>query len=102
MFGLPEAVLILLQNYFIAQPEIVKVFIYGSRAKGIEKPGSDVDLAIITTSQRDISGSVQADLEELPTPYLFDVVDYQRISYLPLREHIDRAGKLLFDRENLL
>ena len=96
MFGLPETILKLLQDYFRTHPEIVKVYLYGSRAMGTEKPGSDIDLAIITTSQRDISGGVQADLEELPTPYLFDVVDYQRITNLPLREHIDRVGKLLW------
>jgi len=96
MFGLPESVLKLLRDYFVAHPEIVKVLVYGSRAKGTEQPGSDVDLAIVTTSPHDISGSVQADLEELPTPYLFDVIDYLRISHQPLREHIDRVGKVLW------
>ena len=98
MFGLPENVLKLLQKYFANHPQIVKVFIYGSRAMGREKPGSDIDLAIVTTSDHDISGKVKADLEELPTPYLFDVIDYQQITHQPLREHIDRAGKLLFQQ----
>lgn len=98
MFGLPEKALTLLQNYFTHRPEIIKVLVYGSRAMGKEKPGSDIDLAIITSSSQDISGSVQADLEELPTPYLFDVVDYERITHQPLREHIDRVGKILFSR----
>ncbi len=96
MFGLPEAVLQLLQGYFTSHPKIIKVLIYGSRAMGRETPGSDIDLAIITSCDHDISGSVQADLEALPTPYLFDVIDYQRITHNPLREHIDRVGKLLF------
>lgn len=99
MFGLPEQVLKLLQNYFASHPQIIKVFIYGSRAMGREAPGSDVDLAIVTRSEQDISRSVQADLEELPTPYLFDVVDYQRIDHQPLREHIDRVGKVLFQKK---
>lgn len=98
MFGLPENVLDLLQNYFTAHPKITNVFVYGSRAKGTERPGSDIDLAIITTSSDDISGSVQADLEELPTPYMFDVIDYQRISHQPLREHIDRVGKIFYSK----
>lgn len=41
MFGLPEKVLKLLQNYFIAHPQIITVIIYGSRAMGRETPGSD-------------------------------------------------------------
>ena len=96
MFGLPENTLRLLENYFANQPQIVKVIIYGSRAMGREKPGSDIDLAIFTKSNEDISGHVQADLDALSTPYLFDVIDYQRITHLPLREHIDRIGKILF------
>lgn len=98
MFGLPENVLKLLRDYFAAHPQVLKVLIYGSRAMGRETPGSDVDLAIVTTSEEDISGRVQAELEELPVPYLFDVIDYQRIEYQPLREHIDRVGKILFQK----
>jgi predicted nucleotidyltransferase len=99
MFGLPDNVLQLLRNYFVAHPQIVKVVVYGSRAMGRETPGSDIDLAIVTTSDHDISGTVKADLEELSTPYIFDVIDYQRIAHSPLREHIDRVGKLLFHRK---
>lgn len=98
MFGLPDETVELLQKYFSSQPEVLKVVVYGSRAMGREKPGSDIDLALFTTSARDISGKVQADLEELSTPYLFDVVDYHRIAHEPLREHIDRVGKVLFER----
>lgn len=96
MFGLPEDVVKLLKNYFRSHPQIIKVLIYGSRAMGRQKAGSDIDLAIITNGSEDISGSVQGDLEALPTPYLFDVVDYHHITHPPLREHIDRAGKILF------
>ncbi|MBI5272616.1 MAG: nucleotidyltransferase domain-containing protein [Chlamydiia bacterium] len=96
MFGLPEQVLKLLQRYFAAHPQIVKVVVYGSRAMGRETAGSDVDLAIITKGDRDISGRIQADLEELPTPYLFDVIDYERVVNPSLREHIDRVGIVLY------
>ena len=98
MFGLPEDVLKMLQIYFVAQPQIIKVFIYGSRAMGRETRGSDIDLALVTNSDRDISARVKGDLEELPTPYLFDVVDYKRITHAPLRDHIDRVGQVLFEK----
>lgn len=97
MFGLPENVIQLLKNYFASRPHILKVLFYGSRAMGKETPGADVDLAIISRSEKDISGSVKADLEELPTPYLFDVLDYQHITHQALREHIDKVGKVLFE-----
>jgi predicted nucleotidyltransferase len=99
MFRLPENVLQLLHNYFTTHPQIIKVLVYGSRAMNRATPGSDVDLAIVTNSADDISGKVQADLENLPTPYLFDVVDYQHITHKPLREHIDRVGQVLYQKK---
>lgn len=102
MFGLPDNVLKLLHRYFSADPQIVKVIIFGSRAMGRDKPGSDIDLAIITTGDRDLSAKVKAELDELSTPYLFDVVDYQRIDHQPLREHIDRVGKVFFQQASIL
>lgn len=98
MFGLPESTLMLLHNYFANNPQIAKVVVYGSRAMGRESAGSDIDLAIVTSCHDDISGHIEADLEELSTPYLFDVIDYQRITHLPLREHIDRVGKILYQQ----
>ena len=99
MFGLPSQVLHLLEDYFSKHIQIEKVIVFGSRAMGKETPGSDIDLAIITKNKNDISGSVQADLEELPTPYMFDVVDYKWITHEALRAHIDRVGKVLFEKE---
>ena len=96
MFGLQDKIISTLKKYFSSRPEIEKVIIFGSRAKGTEKTGSDVDLAIITTETTDISGKIRAELDDLPTAYLFDVVDYSKISRPPLREHIDRVGKVLF------
>jgi len=65
--------------------------------KQLKQPtGSDIDLALITTENEDISGRIQAELELLSTPYIFDVIDYQRITSPALREHIDRVGKTLF------
>lgn len=96
MFGLPEQVLKLMLDYFHSQSEIVKVIVYGSRAMGRESTSSDIDLAIVVKSKKDISRKVQMDLDELSTPYLFDVVDYERIENHSLKDHIDRVGKVLY------
>lgn len=99
MFGLPEKTLALLQFYFSEHPDIEEVRVYGSRAMGTETLGSDIDLAIFTRSASDISSTVKMDLEDLSTPYLFDVTDYYRITHKPLQEHIDRVGKVLYIKE---
>ena len=79
-------------------PEIDEAVIFGSRAKGNFKPGSDVDIAVkgrfpeYTYSER-IRNMLQ---EGLYLPYFFDVVDYARIKEPSLKEHIDRVGKVFY------
>lgn len=83
-----------------ALPAIEQVILFGSRAKGTYKRGSDVDLAIKGLGVTyDTVLELRNQLnEELPLPYFFDVVDYA-ICDPALRGHIDRVGKLLFVRE---
>lgn len=77
-----------------ALPEIEAVILFGSRAKGNHKPGSDVDLAI---KGKNVSYQTAVKLsgvlnEEAPLPYFFDVVAYNTINETNLIEHIDRVG----------
>lgn len=83
-----------------ALPEICQLILFGSRAKGTHKPGSDVDLAIKGEAVTYETAVTLADRlnEEIPLPYFFDVVDYASISEPQLIGHIGRVGKLLFDR----
>jgi len=81
--------------------EIEKAAIFGSRAKGNYKPGSDLDIAIWGD---DISFSTISRLhaileEESPMPYFFDIVDYSHLNHEELKSHIDRAGIVFFTRE---
>ena len=98
MFGLPAETIKQIQSYFDSCSEIEEVRIFGSRAMGTEKVGSDIDLALLTTSAEDLSGHVKADLEDLPTPYFFDVLDYARITDLRLKDHIDQVGQPIWQK----
>jgi len=82
--------------------EIEKATVFGSRAKGNFKPGSDVDIAIYGENITfDTISAVHSRLEEQgPLPYFFDVVDYTHLNHKDLKEHIDRVGKVIFEREN--
>ena len=70
-----------------------KAVIFGSRAKGDWRENSDIDIAVYGDAD---TGALSARLDELPTPYKFDVVSYEKIIHAPLREHIDRVGVELF------
>lgn len=87
-------------NAISSYPEIEQVLVFGSRAKGNYKNGSDVDLAIKGKHCNDtIVLNLSALLNEaLPVPYKFDVVLYEGISHAPLKEHIDRVGKIFYQQ----
>lgn len=36
--------------------------------------------------------------DESPMPYLFDIVDYTHLEHKELKEHIDRIGKMIYEK----
>ena len=100
-FGLTDKDIEIIRSAIEAHPEIDEVLVFGSRAMGNYKHGSDVDLAIKGTgvSLRIISRLTAQLNDELPLPYEFDVIDYASIDTPALTEHIDSAGKVLFSRK---
>lgn len=83
-------------------PEIETVILFGSRAKGNYKPGSDVDLAIQGADVGYETAVRLADIlnEEKPLPYFFDVLDYARIADPESLAHIDRVGVVIYHRSS--
>jgi len=85
---------------FPKHKEIERVLIFGSRAKGTHKQGSDIDLALFGKDiTLDILGTVQNYLnEETLLPYQFDILHYEKISNPSVKEHIDLWGKEIYKR----
>lgn len=96
-FGLPKRTINELKQYFKQNPYVELVKIYGSRAKGTYKNGSDIDFAIWFKEGGKIS-AIRWDLEELPTPYLFDVTDYKTLTHEGMKKNIDEDGKEFYKR----
>ncbi|MBN8576571.1 MAG: nucleotidyltransferase domain-containing protein [Cytophagales bacterium] len=46
-FGLPDAFIEVVKSFGIAHPEINQILLFGSRATGVFKNGSDVDPVLI-------------------------------------------------------
>lgn len=98
MYGLLDRdlkyILIAISNY----PEIAEALIFGSRAMGNYKKGSDVDIAIKGDNiDRIIVRRLSEDLNEnLPLPYFFDVISYYEISNDELKTHINLVGKTIY------
>lgn len=98
-FGLKESDLKYIISILKRYPEIKKATIFGSRAKGTYKNGSDVDIAIYGKEvDFNIVSKVHYLLEETgPLPYLFDVIDYDHLEHKELKEHIDRVCKVIYE-----
>ncbi|WP_195670214.1 nucleotidyltransferase family protein [Bacteroides intestinalis] len=72
--------------------EVQESILFGSRAKGNFKPGSDIDLAVKGPVSKDTLSALLTAFEESLLPYFVDVVIYEHITNEALREHIDRVG----------
>lgn len=98
-FGLPDLTIEQIKTCFMPYSDIEWVKIYGSRAKGNYEAGSDIDIAF--ASPIDHSSQITGALQELPTPYLFDVTHYNSLNNQNLKMHIDRVGQILFTQDDL-
>jgi len=100
-FGLSSKELISIQDVLRSYPGIKPAFIFGSRAKGDFRPGSDIDIALegegLTVGDQ---LSVLGMLDELNLPYLIDLVILDRIESKDLVEQIHRVGREFFLSKN--
>jgi uncharacterized protein len=76
--------------------------IYGSRAKGNYRPGSDIDLTLFAAEGREIGhrelGDILDEVDDLLLPYTMDLSVFAQLNHAPLREHIERVGKVFYER----
>ena len=98
-FGLSEQTIERINLIFARHPAVEKVVLYGSRAKGTHKPGSDIDLTLYGNgiSQKE-KNRILDELEELDLPYSIDLSVFNQISHVQLRDHIERVGVVFYGR----
>ncbi len=78
-------------------PEITKAVLFGSRAKGVQKPGSDIDLAICGEGlDWRTLGRIEDALDDLLLPYSFSLVIYDQTTDPEVAGHIQRVGSIFF------
>ena len=89
--GLPEQTLSEIQRCLQERfPQLHWVKLYGSRAMGRHWRGSDIDLAY--SADDECSAALLEALDQLPTPYRFDVTHWESLRHHGLRHHIERVG----------
>jgi len=96
-FGLPEAVIQNICSIFSDYPNIKQVLLYGSRAMGTWRNGSDIDLSIVGN---DLNFSdllaIEMRIDDLLIPWKVDLSLLHHIENTDLIEHIRRVGKIFY------
>ncbi len=102
MFGLSTDTLRNLRGVLAQDPHIEKTLMYGSRAKGNYKTGSDIDITLIGKglTLTDTIYPLRDRLRKLYLPYKFDISIFNQLDEGDVIEHVLRVGKTLYQRVN--
>jgi uncharacterized protein len=81
-------------------PEVDKAVLYGSRAKGNYKPGSDIDLTLFGPDlNATVLSRISSELDDLLLPYKIDISIFAHITHSDLIEHIRRVGVVFYQKQ---
>lgn len=97
--GLSFSVQDQLTHVFQKYSQIEKVILYGSRAKGNYRAGSDIDITIVAPKM-DLSGllQIQNEIDDLLLPYKMDISLFHQIDNANLLDHIQRVGAIFYSQ----
>ncbi len=99
--GLTETTIEKIRGVFARFPEVERVVLYGSRAKGNFKPGSDIDLTLYGGALTpDLRSTIAATLDDLLLPYTVDLSIFDELNHTELQEHIERVGVVFYERKH--
>lgn len=96
MFGLKLKNIDAINDCFAQYPQIEQVILYGSRAKGNYKNGSDIDLTIVGDMDYHSLHRLENQLDDLLLPYKIDLSLKNKLTDPDLVEHIERIGKVFY------
>jgi predicted nucleotidyltransferase len=100
-FGLKEETILKIISVFERFPQIEKAILYGSRAKGNFKEGSDIDLTLIGENlDLTLINKIETEIDDLLLPYTFDISIYHQLDNPELINHIKRVGKTFYFKSN--
>lgn len=78
-----------------------QVILYGSRAIGNFKPGSDIDITLVGSNLNlEILNDLTLKFAETSIPYSLDLSIRHQINNPDLQDHISRIGLLLYNKKH--
>jgi predicted nucleotidyltransferase len=100
-FGLKETTIEKICGVLAQFPQVKKGIIYGSRAKGNYKNGSDIDLTLHGDESLTLNTlyKISEKLDDLLLPYTFDLSIFDQLSDPDFIDHIRRVGLIFYERK---
>ena len=100
-FGLKEIIIQKICDVLARYPQVKKAVLYGSRAKGNYKNGSDIDLTLLGDEDLtlNIMYSIIGELDNLLLPYTIDLSIFRDIKDEDIIAHIKRVGVPFYEKE---
>ncbi|OGC22228.1 hypothetical protein A2291_01385 [candidate division WOR-1 bacterium RIFOXYB2_FULL_42_35] len=96
-FGLKEETIKKITTIFAKHSQVEEVIIYGSRAKGNFKNGSDIDLTLKGPNLNlTMINKISSEIDDLLLPYSFDISIFEQIDSQDLIDHIKRRGVVFY------
>jgi len=98
-YGLKKECIEKIIEIFERHDEIEAAILYGSRAKGNFKSGSDIDLTLLGQGLNLTRlNKISLELDDLLLPYTFDLSLFHHIKRPDLIDHIQRVGKVFYSK----
>ncbi len=99
-YGLPQPNIQKIRAVLSRYPQVESAILYGSRAKGNYKNGSDVDLTLRGGPDLTLRVlyRILDDLDDLLLPYTIDLSIFNDISDPDVIEHIRRVGVAFYQK----
>jgi len=97
--GLSQRSIDTMHNVFRKYKSLKKVILYGSRAMGNYKNGSDIDITFEVDedfTEFDLL-HISGELDESDLPYFVDCSIFSKINDPELKSHITRVGNVLYE-----
>ena len=102
-YGLSDKTVEQINTVFSHYPTLHKVLLYGSRAKGTYKNGSDIDLTLVGDAlDLPLLQKIETEIDDLLLPYKIDLSIYDDIQNQELKSHIDRVGVCFYTSDTAL
>lgn len=95
--GLSIGTIDALQEILRQHPEVEEALLYGSRAKGDFRKGSDIDLTLLGEAlDYRLLNRIENEIDDLLLPYTVDLSLFRHIDNPALIEHIRRVGLIFY------